>query len=73
MANGIGLDERIGSRFLNAGIGWGGSCFPKDVSALRAVAREYEHETVLLDAAVAVNERQRRAGDRQAPAATSTP
>ena len=31
VANGIGLDERIGSRFLNAGIGWGGSCFPKDV------------------------------------------
>jgi len=60
VATGIGLDERIGSRFLSAGIGWGGSCFPKDVSALRAVAREYEHETPLLDATVAVNERQRR-------------
>ena len=59
VAMGIGLDERIGSRFLNAGIGWGGSCFPKDVAALRAVAREYEHETPLLDATVAVNERQR--------------
>jgi UDPglucose 6-dehydrogenase len=58
VAHGIGLDERIGSRFLSAGIGWGGSCFPKDVAALRAVAREYDHEPVLLDATVAVNERQ---------------
>jgi UDPglucose 6-dehydrogenase len=60
VAYGIGLDERIGSRFLSAGIGWGGSCFPKDVSALRAVAREYEHETPLLDATAAVNEHQRK-------------
>jgi UDPglucose 6-dehydrogenase len=59
VATGIGLDGRIGSRFLNPGIGWGGSCFPKDVSALRAAAREYGHETPLLDATVAVNERQR--------------
>ena len=58
VAHGIGLDGRIGSRFLNAGIGWGGSCFPKDVAALRAVAREYDHETALLDATVAVNDRQ---------------
>ena len=58
VAYGIGLDGRIGSRFLGAGIGWGGSCFPKDVSALRAIAREYDHEPLLLDAAVAVNERQ---------------
>jgi UDPglucose 6-dehydrogenase len=60
VAHGIGLDERIGSRFLSAGIGWGGSCFPKDVAALRSIAREYDHEPVLLDAAVAVNERQRK-------------
>jgi UDPglucose 6-dehydrogenase len=58
VAHGIGLDERIGSRFLSAGIGWGGSCFPKDIAALRAVAREYDYEPVLLDATVAVNERQ---------------
>jgi UDPglucose 6-dehydrogenase len=58
VAYGIGLDERIGARFLSAGIGWGGSCFPKDVAALRAVAREYDYEPVLLDATVAVNERQ---------------
>ena len=60
VAYGIGLDERIGPRFLSAGIGWGGSCFPKDVAALRAVAGEYNYEPVLLDAAVAVNERQRK-------------
>ena len=58
VAQGIGLDERIGSRFLNAGIGWGGSCFPKDVAALRAVAGEYV--PALLEAAVAVNDRQRK-------------
>ncbi len=60
VANGIGLDGRIGSRFLSAGIGWGGSCFPKDVAALRAIAREYGHEPVMLDATVTVNARQRR-------------
>ena len=60
VAHGMGLDDRIGSRFLSAGIGWGGSCFPKDVSALRSIAREYDHEPVLLDATVSVNERQRK-------------
>ena len=60
VAYGIGLDERIGARFLNAGIGWGGSCLPKDINALRAVAREYDYEPVLLDAAAAVNEKQRK-------------
>jgi UDPglucose 6-dehydrogenase len=60
VAYGIGLDGRIGARFMDAGIGWGGSCLPKDVSALRAMAREYDHEPTLLDATAAVNERQRR-------------
>jgi UDPglucose 6-dehydrogenase len=60
VAYGIGLDERIGSRFLSAGIGWGGSCLPKDVSALRAVAKEHDYEPVLLEATVAVNERQKK-------------
>ncbi len=60
VARGMGLDERIGPRFLSAGIGWGGSCLPKDVSALRAIAREYDHEPTLLDATAAVNEHQRR-------------
>jgi len=60
VAYGIGLDGRIGPRFLSAGIGWGGSCLPKDVAALRAVAREYDYEPILLDASVAVNARQRK-------------
>ena len=60
VAYGIGLDGRIGARFLNAGIGWGGSCLPKDIAALRAVAREYDYEPVVLDATAAVNEKQRK-------------
>ena len=56
----MGLDERIGSRFLSAGIGWGGSCFPKDIAALRSIAREYDYESTLLDATISVNERQHR-------------
>ncbi len=60
VAAGIGLDGRIGPRFLNPGVGWGGSCFPKDVAALRSIAREYDYDPILLDATVAVNERQRR-------------
>ena len=60
VAHGIGLDNRIGPRFLGAGIGWGGSCFPKDVAALRSIALEYDHEPLMIDATVAVNERQRR-------------
>jgi UDPglucose 6-dehydrogenase len=60
VAYGVGLDDRVGSRFLSAGLGWSGSYLPKDVAALKAIAREYEHETPLLDAAAAVNERQRR-------------
>ena len=60
VANGIGLDGRIGTRFLRAGIGWGGSCLPKDVSALRALAGEYECETEVLSATIEVNRRQRK-------------
>ncbi len=60
VAHGMGLDERIGSRFLSAGIGWGGSCFPKDVAALRSIAREREYEPVMLSATIAVNESQRK-------------
>ncbi|MGF1674196.1 MAG: UDP-glucose dehydrogenase family protein [Rivularia sp. (in: cyanobacteria)] len=59
VAKGIGLDSRIGSKFLNAGIGWGGSCFPKDVSALVHTADDYGYEAQLLKATVSVNERQR--------------
>lgn len=56
---GIGLDSRIGNKFLQAGIGWGGSCFPKDVSALIHTADDYNYEAQLLKAAVEVNNRQR--------------
>jgi UDPglucose 6-dehydrogenase len=59
VAKGIGLDSRIGSKFLQAGIGWGGSCFPKDVSALIHTADDYGYEAQLLKSAVTVNERQR--------------
>ncbi|MGK7917804.1 MAG: UDP-glucose/GDP-mannose dehydrogenase family protein [Prochloraceae cyanobacterium] len=59
VARGIGLDSRIGSKFLQAGIGWGGSCFPKDVSALIHTADDYGYEAQLLKATVSVNQRQR--------------
>ncbi|MDJ0575567.1 MAG: UDP-glucose/GDP-mannose dehydrogenase family protein [Xenococcaceae cyanobacterium MO_234.B1] len=59
VAKGIGLDSRIGSKFLNAGIGWGGSCFPKDVSALIHTADDYGYNAELMKAAVNVNIRQR--------------
>ncbi len=59
VAKGIGLDSRIGNKFLQAGIGWGGSCFPKDVSALIHTADDYGYEAQLMKAAVSVNQRQR--------------
>ena len=60
VAGGIGTDSRIGNRFLQAGIGYGGSCFPKDVAAFRAVARECGYEFPMLDEIVRVNEDQRK-------------
>ncbi|MEA5472384.1 UDP-glucose/GDP-mannose dehydrogenase family protein [Spirulina sp. 06S082] len=59
VSKGIGLDSRIGSKFLQAGLGWGGSCFPKDVSALIHTADDYNYEAELLKSAVNVNKRQR--------------
>lgn len=58
IADAIGLDERIGEQFLRSGVGWGGSCFPKDVDALRAASREAGYEPELLDAVVGINDRQ---------------
>ncbi len=58
---GIGTDSRIGSKFLFAGIGFGGSCFPKDVQALHRTANEYTYDFEILSAVLNVNERQRRA------------
>ncbi len=59
VARGIGLDPRIGPEFLSAGIGWGGSCLPKDTSALLAASKDYGYSVPVLEAARAVNERQR--------------
>lgn len=59
VAKGIGLDSRIGGKFLQAGIGWGGSCFPKDVSALLHTADDYGYDAQLLKATISVNQRQR--------------
>ena len=58
VADAIGLDDRIGERFLRSGVGWGGSCFPKDADALRAAARSVGYDPTLLDAIVDVNDRQ---------------
>ena len=57
---GIGLDARIGARFLNAGVGWGGSCFGKDLQALTHTALEYGYRPLLLEAAQQVNRLQRQ-------------
>ena len=57
---GIGLDERIGRKFLNAGCGYGGSCFPKDVRALRDFARNAGYEAQILTAIDVVNERAKK-------------
>jgi UDPglucose 6-dehydrogenase len=59
VCQGIGTDSRIGPRFLNPGIGYGGSCFPKDLAAFRAVARECGYEFRLLDEVIRINEEQR--------------
>ncbi len=56
---GIGHDQRIGFQFLFPGVGYGGSCFPKDVRALMAVAEQHAYETHLLDAVDSVNTRQK--------------
>ena len=56
VARGIGLDERIGPKFLNAGPGFGGSCFPKDTLALSKLAREFGLSLRLVEATITVNE-----------------
>src|SRR5579862_9211690 len=59
ICQGIGADSRIGPRFLNPGIGYGGSCFPKDLMAFRSVARECGYDFRLLDEVMRINEEQR--------------
>ena len=60
VCDGIGTDSRIGPRFLNPGIGYGGSCFPKDLMAFRAVAKESGYDFRLLDEVIRINEDQRQ-------------
>jgi UDPglucose 6-dehydrogenase len=60
VARGMGLDQRIGASFLRAGIGYGGSCFPKDVSALKMLAGNTGYHFQLLNAVIEVNELQKR-------------
>ena len=59
VARAVGLDSRIGPKFLNAGVGWGGSCFGKDTAALASMAREQGIEPLILDAVRRVNTNQR--------------
>jgi UDPglucose 6-dehydrogenase len=61
VARAIGMDNRIGRKFLHPGPGYGGSCFPKDTSALLSVARAYDGESLIVQAVVEVNRRQRQA------------
>ncbi|WP_061810385.1 UDP-glucose dehydrogenase family protein [Rossellomorea vietnamensis] len=58
VAKGMGMDQRIGSSFLQAGIGYGGSCFPKDTNALVQMAGEMEHDFELLESVIHVNAKQ---------------
>ncbi len=60
VAKGMGLDKRIGSKFLHPGPGFGGSCFPKDTRALAGAGRERGFEFSIIDAVVRVNDRQRQ-------------
>ena len=60
VAHGMGLDSRIGRSFLRAGIGFGGSCFPKDVSALKQLAGNSGYHFQLLTSVIEVNELQKR-------------
>lgn len=59
VAKGMGFDERIGNKFLNAGIGYGGSCFPKDTKALHWLANKNDYEIKTIKAAIEVNEQQK--------------
>jgi UDPglucose 6-dehydrogenase len=69
IARGIGLDNRIGSKFLHAGPGFGGSCFPKDTRALIKTAQDYDAPMRIVEAVLAVNENRKRAMARKVAAA----
>lgn len=69
VARGIGLDNRIGSKFLNAGPGYGGSCFPKDTLALVKTAQDHESPVRLMETTVSINDNRKRAMARKVIAA----
>jgi UDPglucose 6-dehydrogenase len=69
VARGIGLDNRIGSKFLHAGPGFGGSCFPKDVLALVKTAQDHATQLRIVETVAAVNEARRRTMGRKIAAA----
>jgi UDPglucose 6-dehydrogenase len=65
VARGIGLDNRIGTKFLHAGPGFGGSCFPKDTRALIKIAQDYDVSLRIVESVLAVNENRKRAMARK--------
>ncbi len=65
VSRGIGLDNRIGSKFLHAGPGYGGSCFPKDTLALLKTSQDYDAPQRIVEAVVAVNDNRKRAMGRK--------
>ena len=69
VARGMGLDKRIGPKFLNAGPGFGGSCFPKDTLALVKTGQDYDVPLRLVETTVAVNDRRKRSMGRKVVAA----
>src|SRR5439155_19709726 len=69
VSRGIGLDNRIGSKFLHAGPGYGGSCFPKDTVALIKTAQDHEAPLRLVETVAAVNDQRKRAMARKVAAA----
>ncbi|MGN6583568.1 MAG: UDP-glucose dehydrogenase family protein [Rhizobiaceae bacterium] len=69
VARGIGLDKRIGPKFLNAGPGYGGSCFPKDMLALAKIGQDHETPMRLVETTISINEQRKRAMGRKVIAA----
>ncbi|WP_137157876.1 UDP-glucose/GDP-mannose dehydrogenase family protein [Rhizobium sp. FKL33] len=69
VAKGIGMDKRIGDKFLHAGPGYGGSCFPKDTLALVKTAQDYDSPVRLIETTVAINDNRKRAMGRKVIAA----
>jgi UDPglucose 6-dehydrogenase len=65
VSRGIGLDGRIGSKFLHAGPGYGGSCFPKDTLALAKTAQDYDSPVRLIETTIAINDNRKRAMGRK--------